>query len=195
MKIAGRKTVAAPRQKVWDAVTNPDVLARCIPGCESMAETAPDTYSAVVAVGIGPVSARFRGTVSLEDKQEPAQCRLVGSGAGGAAGFAKGTALVTLEEADGRTTVVYDVDVETGGKIASLGARMMQRVAESNVESFFEKLERELTGGGSAATTRQAARTTAVVEGSARFGLLDRLAWFGAGVGATLAVLKLTAGF
>lgn len=194
MEISGTQRVQSPAQAVWDALNNPAILARCIPGCTSLVETQPDRYSAEVALKVGPVSARFQGKISLEDKQEPTGCRIVGSGSGGAAGFAKGAAVVRMEEADGATSVIYDVEIETGGKIASLGARMMRRVIDSNMETFFERLSAELSGesGAKPAVAAVAVPTVpTVAAGTGVLGLWDRFAWFGAGVGAALVVLLL----
>lgn len=195
MQISGEQKVAAHRSAVWAGITDPDVLARCIPGCEEMRETEPDTFEATVALKVGPVAARFRGTVSLVDKRPPESCRIVGSGSGGAAGFAKGSATVELADAGGATHLTYDVDVDTGGKIASLGARMMRRVAEQNVASFFSAFERELARGDDAAGPAPPVAPRKAPVGAGRttpFALLDRLAWFGFGVGATLVSLLVT---
>lgn len=198
MEFSGKQRVPSSRQTVWDALINPAILARCIPGCTALSETEPDHYSAEIELKVGPISARFRGKVSLEDKQEPESCRIVGSGSGGAAGFAKGSAQVRLDESDGATWVVYDIDIETGGKIASLGARMMRRVIDANIESFFECLAVEV-GGESTTESPGKARPGTVPKvahandqtgaGMPMLRVLDRLAWFGAGVGVTLAVL------
>ncbi|SOH94952.1 hypothetical protein SAMN06273572_106103 [Monaibacterium marinum] len=197
MEIHGTQRVRASRQAVWVALNDPAVLARCIPGCTSLVETEPDHFTAEVTLKVGPISAVFRGSVSLEDKQEPESCKIVGSGSGGAAGFAKGSAFVTLAEDGEATNVVYDIDIETGGKMASLGARMMKRVIDSNIESFFEGLARELEGGAPVAAARTGRVEGPVAAASAPLTLqiLDRVAWFGAGIGATLAAIVISRGF
>ena len=195
MEISGKQHVQSPAQAVWDALNDPAVLARCIPGCRSLVETEPDKYNAEVALKVGPISARFHGKILLEDKLEPVSCRIVGSGSGGAAGFAKGVAQVRLEQAEGGTSVVYDVDIETGGKIASLGARMMRRVIDSNIETFFERLSGELLDAGAPKSAPVSAPVREVERRPAEprlLSVLDRFAWFGAGVGATLALLFVT---
>lgn len=196
MEFSGKQRVPASRQIVWGALNDSAILARCIPGCTALDETEPDRYSAEIALKVGPISTKFRGKVSLEDKQEPESCRIVGSGSGGAAGFAKGSALVRLGESEGATWLSYDIDVETGGKIASLGARMMRRVIEANIESFFESLAAEI-GGGATPSNATNATADALLQSQAgnaepMLRVLDRLAWFGAGVGATLAILVAT---
>ncbi len=195
MEITGTQRVRSTRQAVWDALIDPEILARCIPGCTSLVETEPDRFTAEVALKVGPVSARFRGNISLEDKQEPESCRIVGSGSGGAAGFAKGAALVSLNETGGETEVAYDIDIETGGKIASLGARMMRRVIDSNIENFFNSLARELDGGAGDKAAQSVPPAAALrshpERGGPTLAILDRFAWFGAGVGAVLAVMLL----
>lgn len=200
MEIAGEKIIKASRNVVWGALMDPDVLARCIPGCEALTATGPDAYTAVVAVKVGPISARFRGSVTLEDKQPPESCRIVGSGSGGAVGFAKGVARVTLTQVDEMTEVAYAVDVDTGGKIASLGARMMRRVAEENVDRFFDCLAQAISstapaavaGATAIAPNTMAPQKLAPSSAPNEFRLLDRLAWLGAGIGVALVGLLLT---
>lgn len=197
MEIRGTQRVRSSRQAVWVALNDPAVLARCIPGCTSLVETEPDHFTAEVTLKVGPISATFRGAVSLEDKQEPESCKITGSGSGGAAGFAKGSAFVTLIEDGDATNIVYDIDIETGGKMASLGARMMKRVIDSNIESFFKGLARELEGGApdSGAVARRVEPSVTATSAPLTLQILDRCAWFGAGIGATLAAMAVSGNF
>jgi carbon monoxide dehydrogenase subunit G len=121
-----------------DKLNDPLVLKACIPGCESMDQTENGGFSAVVKLKVGPVSATFKGHVELQDLDPPNSYTIVGQGEGGIAGFAKGGAKVTLSDAEaGGTLLRYDVEANVGGKIAQLGARLIDGVAKKNADTFF----------------------------------------------------------
>ncbi len=146
MDMTGERRIPAPRQMVWDGLNDPEVLKASIPGCESLEALSDRDLDATASVRIGPIAARFKGKVHLSDIDEPNGYRISGEGQGGVAGFAKGGADVRLAE-DGRTATVltYDVKAQVGGKIAQLGARLINSTAKSMAEKFFDNFTREMT--------------------------------------------------
>ena len=137
MEITGSHRIPASRETVWEALNDPDVLRRCIPGCESLEVLDDGTMTAVVVTKIGPVKARFNGSVAFEDVVPPEGYRIGGEGKGGIAGFAKGSADVNLTEDVDATVLDYKVDVQVGGKIAQLGSRLIVSSARKLSDQFF----------------------------------------------------------
>ncbi|MDF1734196.1 MAG: SRPBCC domain-containing protein [Minwuia sp.] len=138
MKITGTYELEADRQKVWEALNDPDVLRACIPGCESLDKTGENELTATVTAKVGPVKAKFNGSVELKDLNPPESYRIEGSGKGGAAGFAKGGADVRLDARDGGGTVLsYEVDAQVGGKLAQIGSRLIDGTAKKLADQFF----------------------------------------------------------
>ncbi|WP_101069034.1 CoxG family protein [Roseovarius salinarum] len=129
--------IPAPRERVYDALNDPEVLRASIPGCEELEKTGENEFAAKVTLKIGPVKARFAGTVTLHPEAPPEKFSLDGQGNGGAAGFAKGGAVVTLDEEDGGTRLSYDARAEIGGKLAQLGSRLVQGTAKKLAAKFF----------------------------------------------------------
>jgi carbon monoxide dehydrogenase subunit G len=171
MNMTGSRQIAASRQKVWAALNDPDILKQCITGCEALEMQSPADMTARVKLAVGPVRATFNGKVKLTDIDAPNGYRIVGEGNGGVAGFAKGSAVVRLAD-DGRGTLMtYDVKADVGGKLAQLGARLIDSTAKKIADDFFEKFA-ELVGGAPAA----AGVAPAVPQ---KQGLFKR--WFGRG--------------
>jgi carbon monoxide dehydrogenase subunit G len=139
MEIKGEYKIAASREKVFAALNDPAILQACIPGCESLEKTSDTEMTAKVKLRIGPVSAAFSGKVTLSDLDPPNGYRISGEGQGGAAGFAKGGAVVTLREDAGDTLLAYNVDAQVGGKIAQVGARLIDGTAKKLADEFFGK--------------------------------------------------------
>lgn len=139
MEIKGEYRIGASREKVFVALNDPDILRACIPGCESLEKLSDTEMTAKVRLRVGPVSAAFGGKVTLSDIDPPNGYRISGEGQGGVAGFAKGGAVVTLTEEDGQTVLSYDVDAQVGGKIAQVGARLIQGTAQKLADQFFGK--------------------------------------------------------
>ncbi|HQS10602.1 MAG TPA: carbon monoxide dehydrogenase subunit G, partial [Xanthobacteraceae bacterium] len=144
MEIVGEYRIAAPRETVWKAILDPEMLRACIPGCQELTETGPNAFSAKVQIKVGPVSANFAGTVELQDITAPESCRIVGQGSGGVAGFAKGDAVVTLAEDGEETLLTYKADAQIGGKLASLGGRLIQATARKLADQFFSTFTKAL---------------------------------------------------
>lgn len=137
MELEGSQTLVATTDQVWAALFDRDVLAQAIPGCESLEQTSDTTFSAVVKLKIGPVSARFKGDVELSDIDPHSSCTLSGKGSGGIAGFAKGAARLTLTPEGGLTVLDYKADVAVGGKLAALGNRLIRSTAQKLTDQFF----------------------------------------------------------
>jgi hypothetical protein len=150
MEFSGEYRIPASRQKAWDALNDPAVLQQCIPGCESLEKLSDTELKATVRMKIGPVSARFGGKVTLSDIDPPNGYRISGEGQGGAAGFAKGGAVVKLAETEGATVLSYTADAQVGGKIAQIGARLIDGAAKKLADEFFSKFS-EVVGEGAPA--------------------------------------------
>lgn len=138
MDISGEHLIEADREHVWKLLNDPDVLKKCIPGCESLEQNSPDTFRAKVVLKIGPMKASFNGDVELKDKVFPSSYRISGEGKGGIAGFASGDAAVNLVEENGGTRLVYEADAKLGGKIAQLGSRLVQSSSTKLAKQFFD---------------------------------------------------------
>lgn len=140
MDMSGERRIPAPRQRVWDALNDPEMLRAAIPGCESVTRTAEDAFEARVALKIGPMAAKFGGKVKLENINAPASYTITGEGNGGAMGFAKGGADVVLEEVGPDETLLkYTVKAQVGGKMAQLGARLIDSTAKQMSDQFFDR--------------------------------------------------------
>src|SRR5262245_37267099 len=151
MDFSGDYRIPAPRQKVWEALNDPAILQQCIPGCETLEKASDTELKATVRMKIGPVSAKFGGKVTLSDIDPPNGYRITGEGQGGAAGFAKGGAEVKLTEADGGTVLNYTADAQVGGKIAQIGARLIDGTARKLSDEFFGKFTEVVAAGAAAA--------------------------------------------
>ena len=139
MDMNGSQRIEASRETVYAALNDVEILRQCIPGCESIDKTSDNEMTAKVTLKIGPVKASFTGKVTLSDFDPPNGYTISGEGSGGAAGFAKGGAKVTLV-ADGDATILnYDVDAQIGGKLAQLGGRLIDATAKKLAGDFFEK--------------------------------------------------------
>ena len=139
MQMAGDVSIAADRQHVWTALNDPEVLRQCIPGCESVTLEAENVLLAKVTAKIGPIKAGFSGKVTLSELDPPNSYVISGEGSGGAAGFAKGSAAVKLTTVGNATQLSYQVDAAVGGKLAQIGARLIDSTARKMAEDFFAK--------------------------------------------------------
>ena len=147
MELEGSKVIAADRATVWARLNDADTLAACIPGCQELTGTPEDGFAAVVKQKVGPVSATFKGEVTLEDVVEAESYRIVGEGKGGVAGFAKGSADVSLKDVEGGTELTYKVDAKVGGKLAQLGNRIVGGFARKMADQFFENFLEQVEAG------------------------------------------------
>ncbi|WEX77774.1 carbon monoxide dehydrogenase subunit G [Sinorhizobium numidicum] len=152
MDMTGEERIAARRDAVWQCLNDPEILRRCIPGCQLLEMISPTELTAVVKVKIGPVSATFNGNVILSNLNPPASYRISGEGKGGVAGFAKGGADVTLSEEGDETVLRYDVKAEVGGKLAQLGSRLIDSTSRKLAQQFFSDFNLAVTGAAEAAS-------------------------------------------
>ncbi|HMH42322.1 MAG TPA: carbon monoxide dehydrogenase subunit G [Pyrinomonadaceae bacterium] len=143
MKIEGTYQIQSPRDRIYAALTDPQILQRCIPGCQSLDKTADNTYVATMKAGVGPVKGIFKGNVRLEDMQPPSHYRMIVDGKGGP-GFVKGTGDFDLQDVDGGTAIAYKGDLQVGGVIAGVGQRMIEAAAKMLAAQFFSKLDAEI---------------------------------------------------
>jgi carbon monoxide dehydrogenase subunit G len=162
MEMTGERRIAAPRQRVWEALNDPAVLKAAIPGCDSVERTAEDAFQAKVSVKLGPMSAKFGGKVQLTNIVPPVSYTISGEGQGGAMGFAKGGADVALEEVGPAETVLrYNVKAQVGGKMAQLGARLIDSTAKSMADQFFDRFAAQVAPPVPAEVTPAPAPATA----------------------------------
>ncbi len=177
MELNDTREIDAPRETVWAAILDPEVLKACIPGCQELTGSPEEGFDAVVVQKVGPVKATFKGRVTLTDMTRPEALTLSGEGKGGAAGFAKGSARVTLEGDDeaGPTRLSYAVEAKVGGKLAQLGSRVIDGFAKKMAGEFFTRLKdavEEPDGAETAKTaeTAEAGTAAAPEEGAATGG-------------------------
>ncbi len=143
MKVAGSYQVAASAEKVWQALTDPEALAGCIPGCDNLEPDGQDVYKAVMTVGVGPVRGKYNAKISMLDQQPFSSFKLVVEGSGGT-GFVNGSATITLDEQEGLTTITVDSDAQVGGPVARVGQRLMDSVAKMIMDNFFKCLQESI---------------------------------------------------
>lgn len=141
MQLTDHREIKADPATVWAAILNPEVLKDCVPGCQSLTGNVAEGFEAVVVQKVGPVKATFTGVVSLSDLVEGQSLKISGEGKGGAAGFAKGGADVTLEPVAGGTRLSYTVNASVGGKIAQLGSRIIDGFAKKMADDFFTRFQ------------------------------------------------------
>ncbi|HRD76535.1 MAG TPA: carbon monoxide dehydrogenase subunit G [Hyphomicrobiaceae bacterium] len=147
MDLNGEYRIAAPRDVVWAALNDPDVLRQCIPGCETLEQKSPTEMAARVRLKIGPVSAAFNGAVTLSNISAPESYTIAGQGQGGAAGFAKGHADVRLAEDGPEATVLsYAARADVGGKLATLGGRLITATSQKLADEFFGNFVKVVSG-------------------------------------------------
>jgi len=166
MNMSGEQRIAASRQRVWEALNDPDVLKQCIPGCQTLEKEADDRLRATVEVKIGPIGARFNGAVTLTDLDPPNGYTIVGEGQGGTVGFAKGGAKVRLaDDGAGGTLLSYNVDAQVGGRLAQLGGPIIDATAKQLAGKFFDQFGQVV--GAPAQPAGQAAAASAPAPGVA----------------------------
>lgn len=144
MTMNGEVQLSASRETVWEKLNDPEVLKACIPGCEELEPTEESGFRAVAKMKVGPVSARFKGRVTLSDLDPPKGYKITGEGEGGVAGFAKGGATVTLDDRDGDTLLTYNVEAQIGGKLAQLGQRLILGSAKKLADEFFSNFAKQM---------------------------------------------------
>ena len=200
MDFTGEYKVPASRDKVWEALNDVDVLKLCIDGCEELNKDSDTEFSAKVTAKVGPVRAKFTGKVTLSDIDPPNGYTISGEGQGGVAGFAKGGAIVKLVDGDGVTILHYEAKAEVGGKLASVGSRLVEGVAKKTADDFFGKFVEIVSGGEADPTSKVAeAGRNGELAGSgnsqsiAEHGGLSPVVW-GVGIVAIVAILLIIFG-
>jgi len=158
MKLTAEQRIAAPRQRVWEALNDPEVLRASIPGCQSLDKVADDRFTATVEVKVGPIGARFKGAVSLTELDAPNGYTLLLEGSGGIAGSVQGSAKVRLSEYPGGTLIAYEVEAQVGGRMAQLGGPIIDATSKQLAGKFFARFG-EIVGGGSSAEPAREAET------------------------------------
>ncbi len=143
MKLEGSHDIPAPRQKVWSAFLDPELLRQAIPGCEKLEPLGNDEFKATMKIGVAAVKGTFEGKVKITDKTPPTSYRLGVEGSGGP-GFLRGETLITLSDIDGGTRVTYSADVQVGGLIAGVGQRMLGGVSKMLADQFFGRMSQLL---------------------------------------------------
>jgi carbon monoxide dehydrogenase subunit G len=137
MEMKGEQLITAPQQLVWNALNDPEVLKACVPGCESITRSGDNEYQVLMVARVGPVSAKFKGKLTLSDIKPPNSYSLAFEGQGGPAGFAKGGAQVQLSTQGLTTRLGYDVKASVGGKLAQIGSRLIDAAAKKVADDFF----------------------------------------------------------
>jgi carbon monoxide dehydrogenase subunit G len=146
MEMTGEQVIPLSQQATWDALNDPAILKDCIPGCESLALMGDNEYEVVLLAKVGPVSARFKGKMTVKDADPPRTYTLVFEGQGGAAGFAKGEASVALTTQDSSTLLAYSAKATIGGKLAQVGSRLVDGVARKIAGEFFTAFNERVSG-------------------------------------------------
>ena len=137
MEMSGEQLIPAPQQETWKALNDPEVLKACVPGCESIDPSGENQYQVLMVARVGPVSAKFKGKLTLSDVKPPNSYSISFEGQGGPAGFAKGGAQVRLKEQNHQTLLSYDVKASVGGKLAQIGSRLVDAAAKKVADDFF----------------------------------------------------------
>lgn len=153
MKMTAEREIAAPRELVYAALLDADILKASVPGCEELTGSADTGFEAVVTQKVGPVKATFKGEVTISDRVAGKSLVLAGQGKGGAAGFASGGAHVRLSDSEGGTLLSYEVEAKVGGKLAQLGSRIIDSFAKKMADQFFERFQETVELGDEKADT------------------------------------------
>jgi hypothetical protein len=144
MEMTGEQLIPASQQETWRALNDPEVLKACIPGCESIERTGENEYSVLMVARIGPVSAKFKGKLSLSDIKPPESYSMAFEGQGGPAGFAKGGAHVALSAENNQTRLRYEAKANIGGKLAQIGSRLVDAAARKVSDDFFRSFNEKV---------------------------------------------------
>ena len=155
MEMSGVQLIPAPQRVVWDALNDPEMLKASVPGCESIERTGDNEYQVQMVARVGPVSAKFKGKLTLSDIKPPDSYSLSFEGQGGPAGFAKGGAHVRLAPEGDGTKLSYDVKASVGGKLAQIGSRLVDAAAKKVADDFFRNFNQKVgaaQGGGEDST-------------------------------------------
>ncbi|MEA9568963.1 carbon monoxide dehydrogenase subunit G [Polynucleobacter sp. AP-Nickl1-40-C4] len=162
MEINGNQLINVPQHNVWDALFNPEVLKKCLPGCESVEVVSPEEFKIVLMAVVGPLKIKFKGKLLMSDVKAPNSCHMAFEGQGGVAGFGKGTADITLQTVGSDTQLTYKASAEVGGKLAQVGARLIEGVAKKIADDFFIAFRKQLSGADEPATNAEPPKKTSL---------------------------------
>ncbi len=165
MDLTGEYRIPATREKVWKALNDPEILKQCIDGCQELNKDSDTEFSVKVTAKVGPVKAKFAGKVVLSELDPPNGYTISGEGQGGVAGFAKGGADVKLADDGGETVLSYEAKAEVGGKLASVGSRLVEGVAKKQADDFFGKFSEIVSGDAEPAAAAPAEALAPAVAG------------------------------
>ncbi len=183
MELIGERTIPATVDKTWASLNDPEVLKACIAGCETMERTGDDTLAAVVALKVGPVSARFKGKLAMTNITPPTGYTINFDGQGGVAGFGKGSADVALSpQGESQTLLKYSARATVGGKMAQIGSRLIDATAAKITEDFFKAFEAHLQAGAPPVQIEAATPATTPPAAPGADGSMTRLWWLIGGV-------------
>ena len=185
MELTGEFRIPAPRETVWQALNDPEVLKQCIPGCHEVVKVSDSEFTARATLKVGPVKATFTGKVTLSDLDSPNGYRIAGQGQGGAAGFAKGEAVVALDSDGADTVLRYTVHATVGGKLAQIGSRVIDGGTKKMADDFFGRFTEIIAPG--AAEEAAAPAVAAAVPGKV-LGVSPRI-WIAIAVVAVLVLI------
>lgn len=199
MKLESNRLIRAEPSVVWEHLVDVDVLQQCIPGCQSMEQTGENEYALTMKTKVGPVSATFKGELSLRDIVPGESYTLHFEGKGGAAGFGKGSAAVRLEPAEAGTNLIYSADARVGGKIAQVGQRLVDGTANKMADDFFNRFEQVVAPEAPAEASAPAGESPGSASEAAEKKSGDDTGsrswmWIGGGVIVLLIILLLWAG-
>jgi len=193
MELQGHVTIPASAEQVWQALNDPEILRRCIPGCEEVQQISPEEMHARVLLRMGPVRARFAGKVKMTDIRPLQGYTLNFEGSGGSAGFARGSSVITLTTVGNDTQLDYTAQATVAGKLGQIGGRLIDASSKQLADKFFASLKATLAGTGSQAEVEQSSAVVSplasshsiAIQGHSNGGEFTRLVWFFAGVAAT----------
>ena len=189
MEMSGEQHIPLAQQRVWEALNDPAILKACIPGCESIDRISDNEYKVAMTAAVGPVKAKFSGKLLLSDIDPPNAYSLAFEGSGGAAGFGKGSAQVSLAPESGGTLLTYKAQASVGGKLAQIGSRLIDGVARKMADDFFIRFNKTVAPAAESASPASAVRadltTPAVPDNSG----LPTWVWIGGGLFILLIVL------
>lgn len=189
MQITGSFSVPAPRQRVWEALNDPEILRQCIPGCEELNRVGENEFEGKVVAKVGPVKASFAGRVTLTDLDPPNGYTIQGEGKGGVAGFAKGGAKIALTDDGAGTKLDYTADASVGGKLAQIGGRLIEAAANQTAGEFFAKFSELVSAGGAGAAPAEAAAVSVASAAPAAAKKSNTWIWIAAGVVVVAAIV------
>ncbi len=156
MEMKGEQIIAASQAEVWRALNDPETLKACVPGCESIDRKSDTEYEILMVARVGPVTAKFKGQMTLSDLNPPNSYSIAFAGQGGAAGFAKGGASVRLSGDPGGTKLAYEAKANVGGKLAQIGSRLVDMAARKTADDFFQRFKETVSSASAASAAHEA---------------------------------------